>query len=225
MIQNIIMLSYFIATPIFADTLTPTVYYTPTIDTTKATCPKNKRVNVKGEKNVTIVTLCPDDYQKLSTEGAAIIITTRGRFLVNFLERRNGVSIYFVGTQCLFGYATQNRCLTPFKSIAADLDRYNVGDKIFVPKVKGLKLPDGSTHDGWFVIVDAGEDIKGKGRFDFFSGTYTDQDKENPFVKIGLNDKKNKFEYTLTPARRPKAGHKSHDQNMQSDSSSSSAHQ
>lgn len=83
------------------------------------------------------------------------------------------------------GYGTQNGIpLDPFKTLAADLGRTKrsepkfkgqgglvpVGTKVFIEWFKGKKMPDGSIHDGWFVVNDTGGGIFGA-HFDVFVGT------------------------------------------------------
>lgn len=75
---------------------------------------------------------------------------------------------------------------TPFRTLAADLGtpKYAkvdptwkgkgglvpAGTQVYIKEYDGLKLPDGSTHDGWFVVNDTGGAIFGA-HFDVFTGT------------------------------------------------------
>lgn len=75
---------------------------------------------------------------------------------------------------------------TPFRTLAADIgdihsDKVDprwkgkgglvpVGTRVYIKECDGLRLPDGSTHDGWFVVNDTGGAIFGA-HFDMFTGT------------------------------------------------------
>ncbi|MCB0586315.1 MAG: penicillin-insensitive murein endopeptidase [Phaeodactylibacter sp.] len=85
------------------------------------------------------------------------------------------------------GYGTiRNIPLVPFRTLAADIGtkKYkNVdprwkgkgglvppGTRVYIKEYDGLRLPDGSIHDGWFVVNDTGGGIYGA-HFDVFTGT------------------------------------------------------
>jgi membrane-bound lytic murein transglycosylase A len=76
-------------------------------------------------------------------------------------------------------------CLIPFFSVAADPRVYPAGTIIYVEGMEGkmIKMPDGRTvrHPGYFIVQDVGSAIKGKGRFDFFTGTRGPNDAQNAF--------------------------------------------
>lgn len=76
--------------------------------------------------------------------------------------------------------------LIPFRSIAVDRDEIRLGTKLYVPEVVGMKLPDGSVHDGIFYAHDVGGGIRGK-RIDFFTGPGRRQD---VFEKAGIHNRK-----------------------------------
>ena len=65
-------------------------------------------------------------------------------------------------TSAPFGLGTKGYHLVPFKSIAVDPEVVPMGSRIYIKEFEGLKLPDGSTHDGWFVAHDIGGAIKGR---------------------------------------------------------------
>lgn len=74
--------------------------------------------------------------------------------------------------------------LVPFRTLAADLglkaksdpnwkDKGGLvpaGTHVFIKEYVGIKLPDGTTHDGWFIVNDTGGGIFGA-HFDIFTGT------------------------------------------------------
>jgi hypothetical protein len=61
--------------------------------------------------------------------------------------------------------------------------------------LRGLELPNGDIHHGYFIVRDTGRAILGEGRFDFFSGYFSWKNDENPFKKIGLGDKKTRLRF------------------------------
>jgi len=74
----------------------------------------------------------------------------------------------------------------PFRTLAADIGhiKYQAveprwkgkgglvppGTHVYIKEYDGLRLPDGTTHDGWFVVNDTGGAIFGA-HFDVFVGT------------------------------------------------------
>jgi 3D (Asp-Asp-Asp) domain-containing protein len=52
------------------------------------------------------------------------------------------------------------------------VDRHLIGKRsvLFIKETVGLKMPDGSTHDGYWYASDVGSGIKGK-RIDLFTGS------------------------------------------------------
>jgi len=76
--------------------------------------------------------------------------------------------------------------LTPFRTLAADIGHTKyasvepkwkgkgglvpVGTHVYIKEYAGLKLPDGTFHDGWFIVNDTGGGIFGA-HFDVFVGT------------------------------------------------------
>lgn len=85
------------------------------------------------------------------------------------------------------GYGTaRGIAYTPFRTLAADIGtpkyakvdpRWKgkgglvpAGTQVYIKEYDGLALPDGSTHDGWFVVNDTGGAIFGA-HFDVFTGT------------------------------------------------------
>ncbi len=83
------------------------------------------------------------------------------------------------------GYGTQSGIpFVPFRTLAADVGAYRTseprfhgkgglvprGTKVFIKNFVGVGLPDGTVHDGWFVVNDTGGAIFGA-HFDVFAGT------------------------------------------------------
>jgi hypothetical protein len=83
------------------------------------------------------------------------------------------------------GYGVQHGIpLAPFRTLAADIGRMAKSDpswkgrgglvpldtQVYIREFDGLQLPDGTRHDGWFVVNDTGGGIFGA-HFDVFVGT------------------------------------------------------
>ncbi len=83
--------------------------------------------------------------------------------------------------------------LIPYRSIAVDRSEIKLGTKLFVREAVGMKLPDGSVHDGIFFAHDVGGGIKGK-RIDLFTGQGRNQE---VFEKAGIRNMKAVKVYTL----------------------------
>jgi membrane-bound lytic murein transglycosylase A len=99
---------------------------------------------------------------------------------------------------CNTAIGASGQCLIPYISVAADPEFYRMGDIIRVPALTGkwITLPDGSRiqHPGFFIVQDVGGAIKGKNRFDFFTGSRGLNDPDNAFgaynsLGIGIADK------------------------------------
>lgn len=170
----------------------PTVYYTPRFTRADNTC-EGLKVAIQNNKGQTLIKVCRRIYESCALQGACSIegrlfnVTTGTVRLTYFAEITN--------MGCPYGKGVNMACLDPFHTLAADLRVHKTGDVIYIPKVRGIRLPDGKTHDGYFVIRDRGGAIKGRGRFDFFAGFLSYRDPSNPFAALGLGDKRNRFEY------------------------------
>ena len=66
-----------------------------------------------------------------------------------------------------FGRGAGQRSLDPFRSIAVDRRLIAIGEPLYVPEFDGLRLPDGSVHDGCLRADDTGGAIK-KRLIDFY---------------------------------------------------------
>lgn len=113
----------------------------------------------------------------------AVRMQGTGTLYGNKVRKYNGKT-YDIGN-CKTAVGARGTCLTPFVSVAADPRYYRMGDVIRMDEMKGKMIPgpDGQPvpHPGYFVVEDTGGAIKGRGRFDFFTGSYKLVDKENPF--------------------------------------------
>jgi 3D (Asp-Asp-Asp) domain-containing protein len=70
-----------------------------------------------------------------------------------------------------FGRGAGRRPLVPFKSVAVDPRFIPIGEPVYVPEFDGVRLPDGSVHDGCVRADDTGGGIK-QHKMDFFVVSY-----------------------------------------------------
>lgn len=182
----------------FPGILKPTVYYFPVLDEDINTCEDSTKMDLHGAGGKVLLRVCPETEDACRLQGSCAIIQNEKSYSFNFLGLYEGQKRFFpIEDKCFFGFGVSNICLDPYYSIAADLSIYKPGQVIFVPAAVGLELPDGSKHNGYFVIRDRGSHIKGIGRFDFFSGEYSWRNPKNPFKKIKLGDIRSAMPYYL----------------------------
>lgn len=182
--------------------ITPTIYYIPQFDLEKQTCSESSRKVMKDKSDQVLFRVCEEIYDACLMQGTCEIKSSQGRLLVNVAGKTN--SDYRFGKvqnkACRYGMGAGNSvCLDPFHSVAADLSIYKLGQVIYIPSAVGVALPDGSKHEGYFVVRDSGGAIKGHGRFDFFTGFFAQA--QNPFVSIGFSDKDSHVQYYVLESK------------------------
>lgn len=185
--------------------LRPTVYYYPVINEDKRKCSRTSELIDEDGKRLARV--CATTRASCRLQGSCAIIQKGKKKTFNIVGKIGEIDRFFETTKdaCRFGYGVKASCLDPFYTVAADLNIYRPGDVIYVPKIRGIELPDGSKHSGYFLIRDRGRNIIGKTRFDFFTGHIPWRDDENPFTKAGLASKANKFEFMKIKGAKAKA--------------------
>lgn len=176
--------------------ITPTLYYVPSYDQSTSDCTEMK--TLKNEHGKVLINVCKNIFANCLMQGTCQIRTGGQKILINVGPVIDGEQRFNVikNSACIFGTgnAPSNlkkptvMCLDPYYSVAADLNLYSTGDIVFIPSVVGLAMPDGSTHDGYFIVRDSGQAIKGFGRFDFFTG-FTLNKSENPLAQAGFGDR------------------------------------
>lgn len=179
----------------------PTIFYKPVIKYETTRCKEDERVVMLSPENKPMIHLCPNDFKICVMQGACYAYDELGRFRsFNYYARGADTIPRFKEDdmkKCPYGYGIRNVCLDPYHTVAADLSIYKLGDVIYVPRVVGELMPDGTTHDGFFVIRDAGAAIKGPGRFDFYTGFTKPFARENTFHRLGFADSKNSFPFRM----------------------------
>jgi len=150
---------------------------------------RTKILNLDGRE---IATVCTRFYKFLLMEGTAILNDRgAGKVTVNYGGVIGGVKRYFPVSRCSYGEGVKkNLCLLPYHTVAADNKIHKVGDILYIPKAEGLVMPDGTLHDGFFIVRDTGSAFNGIGpqRVDLFTGI--DPDFNNVFSRAGFNHKK-----------------------------------
>lgn len=177
--------------------ITPTIYYKPVIYKEKDVCVSNELRDLIDENDKVLISLCKKNYDNCLLQGSCYVVEDQHTRNFNFTKKKDGINRFAEKKEarCPYGYGVQALCLDPFYSVAADLTIHKVGDVIFVPKLVGVRLPDGTAHNGYLVVRDQGGAILGEGRFDFFTGFFGPFDKGNVFAQLGLGDKNHKFGY------------------------------
>lgn len=186
----------------------PTIYSTPLVKTAEMSCAAEKVMTVLDENGNEITRLCLKEYKDCLMEGACVLEDAQGKRQVishvrydEKLERQ----LFTSSTECLYGLGAgvtvagqrASTCLDPYFSVAADPKAHRLGDVIFVEKLVGTKLPSGETHDGYLIVRDTNSELAGHGadRFAFFSAFQRDNDAENPFVRLTMENRDYTFEY------------------------------
>ncbi len=178
--------------------VTATIYYTPDYsDLDSGSCADKKNINISDSKNHTkSYSLCEKAVNGCKMQGSCIVQVAQNKVLINYHKKYNN-EFYFktVNTSvCPYGLGDSTdsfvsykiMCLDPYRSVAADLSIYRLGDVIYMPELVGIALPNGLVHDGYLIVRDSGGSIKGVGRFDFFTGFQNTSKKINPFARLGL---------------------------------------
>jgi 3D (Asp-Asp-Asp) domain-containing protein len=100
-----------------------------------------------------------------------IIQAARGAFsdTVAAVETRMKATLYHIGARGVGGRDSLGCRPTAMRTVAADPSVFPRRTILFIKETVGLKLPDGSTHDGYWYVSDVGGAIKGQ-RIDLFTG-------------------------------------------------------
>ncbi|MES2526477.1 MAG: 3D domain-containing protein [Bdellovibrionota bacterium] len=179
--------------------LLPTMYYTAQEEKTNckgkygnATYDGSERSNIISVEGKLIATVCTRFYRVLLMEGSAILRDRgNGKISVNYGGIVNGERRYHLLERCIYGEGVKkNLCLLPYHTLATDNKIHAIGDIIYIPKTVGIVLPDGSQHEGYFIVRDTGAAFNGVGaqRVDMFTGL--DPDYANVFQAAGFHHKK-----------------------------------
>lgn len=179
--------------------LSPTIYYKPTVHFDAAKCTQEQLKDMLNPDGKVLTTICSADFDRCLIEGSCFVDKAGSVRSFNYHSRIKDIPRFVEVDlrKCPFGYGVNSTCLDPYYTVAADLTIYKTGDVIFVPRLVGAPMPDGSTHDGFMVIRDRGARIVGQGRFDFFTGFYNHASKDNIIARLGFGDSYARFDYRM----------------------------
>jgi hypothetical protein len=130
--------------------------------------PKTKEIFIvspeTGEENPTVVS--SEFKRHLDQEGTAILEDGR---LINVIEHNEKKRYLDITMKYPTGLGSRNNTLTPFISVAVSDENSELkfGDRIYIPEVKGIPLPDGGKHDGLLSVDDTGKGLA-KDQIDIF---------------------------------------------------------
>ncbi len=176
----------------------PTMYYIPQEARTNckgkyggADYNGTERSQILATDGSTIATVCTRFYRVLLMEGSGVLSKgLQSDLAINVAGTVNGVRRFHVLDRCTYGEGVRrNLCLLPYHTLATDNKIHAIGDIIYVPKAVGLLLPDGTKHEGYFIVRDTGGAFEGVGaqRVDMFVGL--DYDYSNVFQRAGFHHK------------------------------------
>jgi 3D (Asp-Asp-Asp) domain-containing protein len=83
-------------------------------------------------------------------------------------DRKVGGKMRFRLTETTYGCSILGCPLVPYRTIAVDPHVVKLGSTVFIPQLKGARLPDGTIHDGLFQADDRGH-FRGR-HIDIFIG-------------------------------------------------------
>jgi 3D (Asp-Asp-Asp) domain-containing protein len=188
--------------------LKPTIYYLPRFTAADhESCGVDEQTEFKTAENELLLKTCYKTLKFCEMQGTCEIEINKKPYLITVDKKNDDNERLFRTvdtTHCKYGMGASKdtqksykfMCVEPFYSVAADLSIYNLGDVLFIPALKNIKLPTGGKHSGYVIVRDSGQLVKGEGRFDFFTGRYN-VSKKNPFYNLGLSDNDQKLEYRL----------------------------
>jgi 3D (Asp-Asp-Asp) domain-containing protein len=185
--------------------ITPTIYHISDYSAAPM-CADKKEINLRKSKdNIVKIPVCAKVLKGCAMQGSCYINLEGKKTLINYHKKVNGVYQFMLVDQsvCKHGLGDSSdskqkyktMCLDPFYSVAADTSIHSLGTVVYIPAVRGTAIPDGSIHDGYFIVRDSGGNIDGRGRFDFFTGD-VGLNANNVFSNLGLGGESN-FEYFI----------------------------
>jgi 3D (Asp-Asp-Asp) domain-containing protein len=111
---------------------------------------------------------------------------------VTYVRDVNGESRYRV-TASTYGDGIGKCPLVPYRTIAVDPRLIKLGSKVSIPQLKGMRLPDGTIHDGIFYANDRAP-FRGL-HIDFFTGVGPRSSK--PFSRHGFKSRSHVVAYVV----------------------------
>lgn len=197
--------------------ITPTIYHISDYSSPNTSlCSENTELNLrKSKNNIVKLLVCRKVLKGCRLQGSCYIDFEGQKTLINYHKEVDGVVQFMLVDRsvCRHGLGDSSdskqtfkaMCLDPFYSVAADTAIYPLGTVVYIPAVRGTALPDGSVHDGYFIVRDSGGNIDGRGRFDFFTGD-VGLNANNPFSNLGLGGESN-YEYFVVSGAEAQSVH------------------
>lgn len=182
--------------------MNPTIYFKPLIQLEESKCSLSEKRDLLSPSGKSFASLCEKDFNECVLQGSCWVDDGKKQTAYNYHSKKNGQHRFIKVNlnRCPFGYGVRSICLDPYFSVAADLNFYKPGDVIFVPRLVGAELPTGEVHNGFLIVRDSGGGVEGARRFDFFTGSLSHRQKNNPFSRLGFADPAKSFEFRLATA-------------------------
>ena len=177
--------------------LNPTIYFQPIIKKDLSNCSSLR--DLYSPEGTILETLCEADYKSCVVQGTCTVLANDKMTSYNFHSQKDGRSRFMLVDlkACPYVYGMRTTCLDPYFSVAADLSIYKLGDVIFIPKLVGVRMPNGEIHDGFLIVRDAGGGVVGSRRFDFYTGFVSYNSKANTLAQLGFGDPKSQIEFRM----------------------------
>ncbi|MDD2717655.1 MAG: 3D domain-containing protein [Candidatus Wallbacteria bacterium] len=124
------------------------------------------RIQEIVDKQNRTISVCKDNfYRALCRQGSGILEDGRAVSIV-------GKNQFHVLPKNCLGITSSGNPVIPFHTLAVDPEKMPLGSVYYIPRTRGLKLPDGSTHDGFWFAHDTGAAFRGSGqcRIDLYVG-------------------------------------------------------
>lgn len=112
-----------------------------------------------------------DYYRKLRMEGTGRLTNGKVVNFHRFQQLPNGkkeILWRFCGKEAPYGFGYEDIPLVPYRSAAVDPKLIPIGSWLYIPAAKGIALPDGTEHDGYFHAIDIGDAIEDR-KIDIFT--------------------------------------------------------
>ena len=142
---------------------TVTFYYT--LDESSLRFAGKASVDLRGPSGKVIARTTRRFRRALVMQGTGILRDGRTVF---YYGKVGGEHRFRLTSKSKYGIGSTGCELVPFRTIAADAKFIPPRTRVYIPEMKGARLPDGTIHDGMFVATDRGH-FKGA-RVDLFVG-------------------------------------------------------
>lgn len=128
-----------------------TFYYT--LDESDSRFAGEASVDLRGPSGKVIARTTPRFRRALVMQGTGILRDGRTVF---YYGKVRGEHRFRLTSKSKYGLGSTGCELVPFRTIAADPKFIRPRSKVYIPEMKGARLPDGTIHDGMFVATDRG---------------------------------------------------------------------